>query len=1054
MNDYSEDSLVEQPAIELLSKLGWQTANCFYEKFGENGTLGRETSSEVVLLPRLRAALVDLNPDLPSEAIELAIEELTRDRSIMSPANANREVYRLLKNGVKVSFRGRENEETVENVCVIDWNEPSNNDFFLASQFWVTGEMYKRRADLVGFVNGLPLIFIELKASHKRMEHAYRDNLRDYKNAIPQIFWYNGFIILSNGSQSKIGSMTAEWEHFAEWKKINSEGEEGIVSLDTMIRGTCEPARLLDIIENFTLFSEASGGIVKLIAKNHQYLGVNNATEALKQIEKNRGRLGVFWHTQGSGKSYSMVFFSQKILRKIPGNFTFVIVTDRLDLDNQIYKNFAGAGAVTEERVQAEDGDHLQQLLREDHRYIFTLIQKFHTKKGETYPPLSARKDIIVITDEAHRSQYDVLALNMRNALPKAAFIAFTGTPLIVGEEKTKDVFGDYVSTYNFKQSVDDGATVALYYENRIPELQLTNKELNEDLQRLIDEAELDPDQETKLEREFAREYHLITRDDRLEKIAMDIVAHFMGRGQFGKAMVISIDKATAVRMFDKVQKYWKMYLKDLQDKLVKCAEPDKNELEKKIKFMEETDMAVVVSQAQNEIEDFKKKGLDIAVHRKRIVKEDLDKKFKDADDPFRIVFVCAMWMTGFDVPSCSTIYLDKPMRNHTLMQAIARANRVFREKLNGLVVDYVGVFRNLQKALSIYGSGAGGGINEGETPVMEKSKLVEQLRQVIEETSSFCSGLGIDLTKIQTVYAFERIRLIDEAVDAILVNDESKRKYISLAGSIVRIYRSILPDPAAGEFYPKQALFANLAEKICSMVIKADISDVMKAVDGLLDDSISTEGYFIRQPLDPSDTDHLVDLSKIDFEVLKARFEKGRKHIETEKLRSEINLKLVQMVRLNKSRMNYIEKFQKMIDEYNSSSYNVETFFASLVEFAQELNAEEKRGIAEKLTEEELAIFDILIKPEMTLKKKEEREVKKVAQELLETLKREKLVLDWRKRQQSRAAVRLSIDEILDRLPRSYIPDLYRHKCDVVYQHIYDSYFGQGLSIYSHATK
>lgn len=1054
MNDYSEDSLVEQPAIELFRELGWQTAICFYEKFGSNGTLGRETSSEVVLLPRLRAALVYLNPDLPSEAIELAIEELTRDRSIMSPANANREVYRLLKNGVKVSFRGRENEETVENVRVIDWNEPKNNDFFLASQFWVTGEMYKRRADLVGFVNGLPLIFIELKASHKRMEHAYRDNLRDYKNAIPQIFWYNGFIILSNGSQSKIGSMTAEWEHFAEWKKINSEGEEGIVSLDTMIRGTCEPARLLDIIENFTLFSEASGGIVKLVAKNHQYLGVNNATEALKQIEKNRGRLGVFWHTQGSGKSYSMVFFSQKVLRKIPGNFTFVIVTDRLDLDNQIYKNFAGAGAVTEERVQAEDGDHLQQLLREDHRYIFTLIQKFHTKKGETYPPLSARKDIIVITDEAHRSQYDVLALNMRNALRNAAFIAFTGTPLIVGEEKTKDVFGDYVSTYNFKQSVDDGATVALYYENRIPELQLTNKELNEDLQRLIDEAELDPDQENKLEREFAREYHLITRDDRLEKIARDIVAHFMGRGQFGKAMIISIDKATAVRMYDKVQKYWKMYLKDLQDKLVKCAEPEKNELEKKIKFMEETDMAVVVSQAQNEIEDFKKKGLDIAVHRKRIVKEDIDTKFKDPDDPFRIVFVCAMWMTGFDVPSCSTIYLDKPMRNHTLMQAIARANRVFREKLNGLVVDYVGVFRNLQKALAIYGSGAGGGITEGETPVMEKSKLVEQLRQVIEETSSFCSGLGIDLTKIQTVYAFERIRLIDEAVDAILVNDESKRKYISLAGSIVRIYRSILPDPAAGEFYPKQALFANLAEKICSMVIEADISDVMKAVDGLLDNSILTEGYFIRQPPEPSDTDHLVNLSKIDFEVLKVRFEKSRKHIETEKLRSAINLKLVQMVRLNKSRMNYIEKFQKMIDEYNSSSYNVETFFASLVEFAQELNAEEKRGIAEKLTEEELAIFDLLIKPEMTLKKKEEREVKKVAQELLETLKREKLVLDWRKRQQSRAAVRLSIDEILDRLPRSYIPDLYRHKCDVVYQHIYDSYFGQGLSIYSHATK
>lgn len=1048
MSDYSEDSLVEQPAIELFSKLNWQTANCFHEKFGENGTLGRETSSEVILLPRLRAALVHLNPDLPSEAIALAIEELKRDRSVMSPANANREVYRLLKNGVKVSFRGKENEETVENVRVIDWNEPSNNDFFLASQFWISGEMYKRRADLVGFVNGLPLVFVELKASHRRLEHAYRDNLRDYKNAIPQIFWYNGLIILSNGSQSKIGSMTARWEHFAEWKKINSEGEEGIVSLDTMIRGTCEPAHLLDIIENFTLFSEASGGIVKLVAKNHQYLGVNNATEALKQIENNRGRLGVFWHTQGSGKSYSMVFFSQKVLRKIPGNFTFVVVTDRQELDNQIYKNFAGTGAVTEEQVQADSGEHLKQLLREDHRYIFTLIQKFHKKKGETYPQLSARKDIIVITDEAHRSQYDTLALNMRNALPGAAFIAFTGTPLIFGEEKTKEVFGDYISVYNFKQSIDDGATLALYYENRIPELQLANKELNEDLQLLIEEAELDPDQENKLEREFAREYHLITRDDRLEKICEDIVSHFMGRGQFGKAMVVSIDKATAVRMYDKVQKYWKMYHKDLQAKMVKCKKSEKKELEEKIKFLEETDMAVVVSQSQNEIEDFKKKGLDISAHRKRILKDDLDKKFKDPDDPLRIVFVCAMWMTGFDVPSCSAIYLDKPMRNHTLMQTIARANRVFGDKLNGLIVDYVGVFRNLQKALAIYGSGTGGGIEEGETPVKDKGVLVDQLKQVILETTVFCTERGIDISKLQGVSGFETIKLMDDAVDAILISDESKTKYLSMAANVVRIYRAILPDPTANEFGPAQMLFAKIAEKIRSMTPETDISEVMGSVENLLDKSISSEGYVIHET---SKKYGLVDLSQIDFKVLKAKFEKSHKRIETEKLRGAINRKLVEMVRLNKSRVNYLEKFQKLIDDYNSGSHNVEAFFKKLVEFAQGLNAEEKRGIAENLTEEELAIFDLLTKPEMTLSKKEEKVVKKVAHDILEALQREKLVLDWRKRQQSRAAVRQSIEVILDEgLPGTYTKELFQHKCDVVYQHVYDSYFGQGLSIYA----
>ncbi len=320
----------------------------------------------------------------------------------------------------------------------------------------------------------------------------------------------------------------------------------------------------------------------------------------------------------------------------------------------------------------------------------------------------------------------------------------------------------------------------------------------------------------------------------------------------------------------------------------------------------------------------------------------------------------------------------------------------------------------------------------------------------MVEETSAFCQERGIDLQKIQTAYGFERVRLIDDAVDAILINDESKKKYLLLAGNVIQIYRAILPDPAANEFYPKQMLFAKIAEKIRSMVQEADISEIMGAVEGLLDESISTEGYVIRQPLELSEPDHLVDLSKIDFEALKKHFEKSLKRIETEKLRGAINRKLVQMVRLNKSRMNYLEKFQKMIDEYNSGSYNVETFFTKLVAFAQELNAEEKRGIAEKLTEEELALFDLLTKPEMTLSKKEEREVKKVAKELLATLKQEKLVLDWRKRQQSRAAVRLSIEEILaDRLPQKYTKELYQYKCDAVYQHIYDSYFGQGQSIY-----
>src|SRR6266571_3035847 len=921
MHEYSEDILVEKPTIDLFAALGYQTANTFHEKLGKNGTLGREMDNEVVLVRRLRVALQRLNPDLPHEAIDLAIEELTRDRSALSPANANREIYQLLKQGIPIRISASEDAGLVEAVRVIDWNIPTNNDFFLASQFWISGEMYRKRADLVGFVNGIPLIFIELKAAHKRLENAYHDNLRDYKDTIPQIFWYNAFIILSNGHQSRIGSMTAGWEHFFEWKKISNEQEKGVVSLETMVRGTCEKSRLLDIIENFTLFSSAGGASVKLIAKNHQFLGVNNALEAVRSLRENQGRLGVFWHTQGSGKSYSMVFFSQKVLRKIPGNWTFLIVTDRQELDDQIYKTFQDVGAVTEIQVQAESGDHLKQLLQEDHRNIFTLIHKFHTEKGQNYPKLSDRYDIIVITDEAHRTQYDILAFNMRSALPNAAFIGFTGTPLMVGEEKTRQVFGDYVSTYNFRQSVEDGTTVALYYENRIPVLELTNVELNANLEELIEDVELNEGQQRRLEHEFAREYQLITRDERLEKIAEDIVTHFMARGQMGKAMVISIDKATAVRMYHKVQKYWQLHLNGLRKQIAGYAK-DESEwqlIQEKIAYMQTTDMAVVISKSQNEIDDLRRKGLDIIPHRRRMEQEDLETKFKDADDPLRIVFVCAMWITGFDVPSLSTLYLDKPMRNHTLMQTIARANRVFEDKVSGLIVDYVGVFRSLQKALAIYGTGSGGGIKPGDTPVKAKQELVKRLRQAIREAVEFCTELGIDLKKIPTASGFRRVKLLDKAVDVIVAKEDSKNRFRLLEANVSRLYKAILPDARANEFYAMRALLQVITHKILALIEPPDISGVMSNVEALLDESIASEGYIIH------DTNRLLDLSKIDIEGLRTQFAKSRKHTEVERLKNALALKLSQMVALNRSRMDYLEHFQQMIDEYNSGAVNVE---------------------------------------------------------------------------------------------------------------------------------
>ena len=1061
-NDYSEDTLVEQPAIALFAGLGYETANCWHEIVGKSGaTLGRETTEDVVLVPKLRSALQRLNPKLDGEPISLAIDEILQDRSAMSFVQANREVYKLLKEGVKVSFENDEGEEVDETVRVIDWKQPENNDFFLASQFWITSPsgIYKKRTDLIGFVNGLPLVFIELKKSHGKIEHAYKHNLKDYKSTVPQLYWYNSLIILSNGSQAKVGSVTAGWEHFADWKRINDEGEQGIVSLETLIRGTCEKNRLLDLVENFTLFQEASGGVYKIVGKNHQYLGVNNAVQALDDIKDNQGRLGVFWHTQGSGKSFSMAFFSQKVLRTIPGNWTFLVITDRTDLDSQIYKNFANTSVVTED-CQAESGEHLKQLLSEDHRFIFTLIQKFGTKKGEKYPKLSDRSDIIVMTDEAHRSQYDTLALNMRNALPNAAFIGFTGTPLMAGEEKTKEVFGDYVSVYNFQQSIEDGATVPLFYENRIPELQLANENFNEDLQALIEAAELDEEQEKKLEREFAREYHLITREDRLEKVAEDIVTHFMGRKEGGKGMVICIDKVTAVKMYDKVHKYWAAYLGGLKAQLAVAEELKRPELERQIAFMEETDMAVIVSSQQNEIETFKEKGLDIEPHRTRMVKEDMETKFKDADDPFRLVFVCAMWLTGFDSPSVSTIYLDKPMKNHTLMQTIARANRVFEDKNNGLIVDYVGVFRNLQKALAIYGSSSGGGVKEGECPIQKKEELVADLRLAIAEALDFCKERGVDVDAILKADGFQKVAYlddaatnlvdkqvedaVDDAVEQVIINDELKKKFLSLVSQVVRLFKAILPDPSANEFAPIKTCLAVLAEKIRSLTEEVTIDDIMNQVGELLDESIATKGYVIHTTEETS----LIDLSQIDFEALKAHFEIGRKRTQAEQLKQAVGTKLQQMVQLNKTRIDLMEKFKKLIEEYNKG-LDVDGFFAKLTDFVKELTQEEKRGVSEQLTEEELALFDILTKPEIDMTDKEKEEVKKVARALLQTLKQAKLVLDWRKKQLTRADVYTTVKTVLDELPRAYSPELYQEKCDVVYQHIYDSYQGEGRSIY-----
>jgi type I restriction enzyme R subunit len=1044
---YTEDQLVEQPAIGLFAELGWQTVSAMEETFGAPGTLLRETKGEVVLVSRLRAALVKLNPALPPEAITAAVDELTRDRSAMSLEAANREVYLLLKEGIKVSVPDKERGgQKTERLRVIDWEHPENNDFLLVSQFSVTGALYTCRPDLVGFVNGLPLVVIELKKPGVPARVAFDENLTHYKQQILSLFWFNALLIASNGTDSRVGSLTADWERFFEWKRIERENEPRRVSLEVMLRGTCDRTRLLDLVENFTLFSEHKAGLVKIIGQNHQFLGVNNAIVSMLAARKlGHGRGGVFWQTQGSGKSFSMVFFAQKVLRKVAGNWTFVVVTDRVELDDQIAKTFKATGAVSEaegDECHAASGAHLRELLRGNHRYVFTLIHKFQTPEM-----LCDRPDVIVLTDEAHRSQYDTLALNMRAALPKALFLAFTGTPLIAGEERTKDVFGDYVSIYDFQQSVEDGATVPLFYENRTPELQLVNPDLNEDIYNLIETAELDPEQEAKLERELGRQYHILTRDDRLETVAKDIVRHFLGRGFVGKAMVVSIDKATALKMHDKVRAQWAVELGRVQKALghYDLTAERKAELLDRLKVLQTTDMALIVSPGQNEIEQMKKHGLDIVPHRKRMNESQppLDEKFKDTDDPLRIVFLCAMWLTGFDAPSCSTVYLDKPMRNHTLMQTIARANRVFPGKHSGMIVDYANVFASLEKALAIYGAG-----KDGKNPVKDKAKLVADLRRAVDTATTFCATRQVILPAIEQlpIGSLERLQRIDDAVNALISPDPLRREFFGHERLVSTLYGAVKPDPAALEFAGRVASIAAIAAAIRTTLNPnpADITEVMGDIGKLLDSSITG----VDIPAKPAP---VMDLSKIDFEALRSRFKESKhKNTDLEVLKAAIRAQLEKLIRLNHTRADFAEKFEELIESYNQGSQSIGELFEELLKLSRNLSDEQQRHVRENMTEEELVIFDILTRPAPELSADERAEVKKVSRELLNKLKL-LLVLNWRQKSTARSQLKLTIEDVLDTgLPRNYTPELYRQKCSALFEHVYERYPERDAGVYA----
>lgn len=1060
--EYSEDGLIEQATQDVLDELGWKVVTAWHnETFGEEGLLGRDNKSEVILKRHLLKALEDLNPSLPATAYEQAIEQITQRVADKSLGRINKEKYDLFKNGVPVSYTNEKSELVKKKLKVFNFKDYAENDFLAVRQLEVVGELYSRRPDVVCFVNGIPLVFLELKAHHTDLRNAYTDNLKDYKDTIPHVFHSNAFIILSNGTDAKVGTITSPYKFFLDWKRIE-ENEEGIVSIDTMLRGTCEKHRLMDLFENFLLFDESHGNIVKLMAKNHQFIGVNKVLENVKNIEDLKGKLGVFWHTQGSGKSYSMVFLCEKIHRKLGGAYTFLIAVDRTELENQLYDTFSGVGVVNEKNIIAgkkkgiTGREHLRELLSENHRYVFTLIHKFsiNPEKETEYPLITDRKNIIVISDEAHRTQGGSYARNMRfNALPNASYLGFTGTPIIKDEEElTKNIFGEYVSVYDFKRAIEDEATLPLRYINKGEKLDIENPQLDERMADVLENEDLDDDQKKKLAYLFQKNYPILTAEPRLDAIAKDLVWHFNERGYQGKAMYVAMDKPTAVRMHKLVSKYWPEYLAELSDRIKNAADQQEaQELQRKYDKVAETEVCVVVSSEQNEVDKFRKMDLNIEIHRKKMVERNLEKEFKDSENPFRLAIVCAMWITGFDAQCVSTVYLDKPIKGHTLMQTIARANRVYDdEKENGLIVDYGNVYEQLEKAYSIYGEGGKGGGKGSGKPVEQLIELEGELKKAIKEVKAYLKTLNFKLSSLIDAKPMEKIGKLKEASECIYLNDTTRTSFEMMARNVFRKYKALFPEeqvkPYIKEFNAIEAIYNLLNQNVKT----ADVTEIILELQ-----SIVSESVVVKEDELADKEEVYVDLSTLDFEKLRAAFQKtNRKNTLTYNLQQAIEKKLEQMLKENPLRLEFYENYKAIIVEYNQGKTleNTVKAFDNLTKFIETLTFEEQRVVRENLVDQEaLAIFDLLREGKQ-LEGKELKQVKKVARDTLEKLKAEKLKIErWRESRQITSQVKSMIYDTLLWLPENaYSDEDVSMKTVSVYQHIYSSYYGGGNSVYN----
>jgi type I restriction enzyme R subunit len=972
------ESVVEEAVLDWLKGLGYEAVSGLVIAPGETAA-ERADYKQVFLFDRLQTKLEDLNSKIPLEGLQEALRKI---RLINHPTliENNRAFHRLLMEGVDVEFRNADGQIVHDKVWLIDFANPAANEFLAVNQFTVEEGHFNRRADVVVFINGIPLGVLELKniADEQATIRKAFDQFQTYKAQIPSLFHSNALLVISDGHQAKLGTITSDWERFMTWRTITGKElvSPGSLQLETLLKGVFDKARLLDLVRNFIVFEDDGDKVVKKLAGYHQFHAVNKAVATTVQASCATGdrRAGVIWHTQGSGKSLSMVFYAGKIVQHpAMENPTIVVLTDRNDLDDQLFDTFSFCKELLRQiPVQAESREHLRELLNvASGGVVFTTIQKFFPdEKGGKHPLLSGRRNIVVIADEAHRSQYDFIdgfAKHMRDALPKASFIGFTGTPIESGDKNTQAVFGDYIDVYDILQSKEDKATVPIYYEARLAKIDLKPEERPK-IDPNFEEVTEDAEESTKesLRRKWAQLEAMVGTDKRITLVAEDLVKHWEARyaAMEGKAMVVCMSRRICVELYKAIQKLRPDWHHDDDDKGV---------------------MKIVMSGSASDKLDWQKHI------RSKARREELAKAFKNPKKPFRIVIVRDMWLTGFDAPSLHTMYVDKPMRSHGLMQAIARVNRVFKDKPGGLVVDYLGLAEELKQALADYTNSKG----KGDITLDQE----EAVAVMLEKYEQVCAILhGFDYQTAAETTAAKRLPLIAQAAEHVLQQKDGKPRFLLAVTELSKAFALAVPHDSALEIRDEVGFFQEVRTVLAKSISEGggkSPEELEAAVRQIVSRAISSDKVI--------DIFDAAGLKKPDISILSDEFLAEVQHLPQRNLAVELlllqkllnnELKIRSKKYLVQSR-SFAEMLEATIRKYQNRTIEAAQVIAELIELAKQMREGQKRGQSLGLTDDEVAFYDALETNDSAVKVLGEPTLKNIARELVSHV-RKSVTIDW----------------------------------------------------------